>query len=411
MEKRCQNCGQPIDVNAKFCKYCGHENVPVENKQKFCPRCGKPYTGNIAFCSSCGYQLANSNYANSVNGNGENIFKKGLDNFTSTINSMTGEEGKVEIKLKELFSEVFKKHTIEEREEMFITGTKYTTPKESNMVSSWPKPWLYSRVFLMFLIVFAALFVMVNNFYNANAIPGAIFIGALMVPFSALIFFWEVNVPRNISIFDVIFMFFVGGALSLVCTLILYEIISVEQLDYIGAILVGIIEEVGKIAVVAYYVSRKNTKYILNGMLIGACVGAGFAVFETAGYAFNAFAATGQIDVLLDVLWLRSILSFGCHITWTAIAGVGLIVAKKEAPLNSSHILHADFIKFLLLAIVLHAIWDMPITFGMDIYLVQWILTFIALVTILVLLNAGLRQVSQYAKAAKEKEMAQMKTE
>ncbi|WRK53281.1 zinc-ribbon domain-containing protein [Coprobacillaceae bacterium CR2/5/TPMF4] len=32
MEKRCQNCGQPIDPNARFCRYCGHENV-VEEKR------------------------------------------------------------------------------------------------------------------------------------------------------------------------------------------------------------------------------------------------------------------------------------------------------------------------------------------------------------------------------------------
>ena len=147
-------------------------------------------------------------------------------------------------------------------------------------------------------------------------------------------------------------------------------------------------------------------------MLIGACVGAGFAVFETAGYAFNAFVGSGgQASVMLDILWLRSILSFGCHITWTAIAGVGLIVAKKEEQLNSNHILNGQFLKFLLLAIVLHAIWDMPITFGSEIYLVQWVLTFIAIVTVLVLLNAGLRQVSQYAKLAREKELQEIKNQ
>ncbi|WRK53283.1 hypothetical protein SD457_24950 [Coprobacillaceae bacterium CR2/5/TPMF4] len=51
----------------------------------------------------------------------------------------------------------------------------------------------------------------------------------------------------------------------------------------------------------------------------------------------------------------------------------------------------------------------MPITFGSEIYLVQWVLTFIAIVTVLVLLNAGLRQVSQYAKLAREKELQEIK--
>ena len=36
--------------------------------------------------------------------------------------------------------------------------------------------------------------------------------------------------------------------------------------------------------------ARKIDKpYILNGCLFGAAVGAGFAAFESAGYAFNAF--------------------------------------------------------------------------------------------------------------------------
>ena len=56
-------------------------------------------------------------------------------------------------------------------------------------------------------ITFLALWVLTNVFGNANAIPGMIFIGALLVPISGLIFFFESNAFKNISIFDVMSMF------------------------------------------------------------------------------------------------------------------------------------------------------------------------------------------------------------
>ena len=82
-----------------------------------------------------------------------------------------------------------------------------TTPKESEMVADWPKPWLFSRVFLLFSIVFIGLLIVIMEFGNMNGIPGAMFVGALAVPFSLVVFFWETNVPRNISIFDVVSTF------------------------------------------------------------------------------------------------------------------------------------------------------------------------------------------------------------
>ena len=198
---------------------------------------------------------------------------------------MAGESGKAEIHLKELYSDVFKRHTQEEKDELFVCGTSKTTPKESEMVAEWPRPWLYSRIFLMFSIVFAGLYVMVMNFGNLNGVPGAMFVGALLVPLTVMMFFWEMNVPRNISILDVLSVFFVGGVFSLVVTLFLYSFFpSAGAGPLWGSTLVGLIEELGKVLVVAYYVKRNNTRYKLNGLLLGSCVGAGFAVFETAGF-------------------------------------------------------------------------------------------------------------------------------
>ena len=191
--------------------------------------------------------------------------KSGFDKVAGTLNEKIGESGPVKVHLSDLVSEVFKKHTMEETEELFIAGTKKTTPKESEITATWPKPWLYSRVLLFLAVTSLILYFILIEFHNPNAYPGFIFMGAMTVPFALLIFFWEVNAPRNISIFSVVSMFFVGGVLSLVCTLILYNITGAGDLSYGGAMLVGFVEEAGKIVVVAYYMRKTNSKYILNG--------------------------------------------------------------------------------------------------------------------------------------------------
>lgn len=399
MAKICLNCGSPLEDDAKFCSKCGS----AYGAEPVCAKCGHKLASGTRFCPNCGADQSAAQV-----GTGGDYIKKGFDTFTATINTMAGESGKAEIHLKELYSDVFKRHTQEEKDELFVCGTSKTTPKESEMVAEWPRPWLYSRIFLMFSIVFAGLYVMVMNFGNLNGVPGAMFVGALLVPLTVMMFFWEMNVPRNISILDVLSVFFVGGVFSLVVTLFLYSFFpSAGAGPLWGSTLVGLIEELGKVLVVAYYVKRNNTRYKLNGLLLGSCVGAGFAVFETAGYAFMSLINTNRLTAMMDTLFQRGVLAIGGHVVWAAISGFGLIVAKGEEPLQTNHFFSAKFLKFLMLVSALHAVWDwnMPfITTLMQLNLKYAALILIALGTVLVLLSAGLRQVSAIAQKAQAEE-------
>ena len=401
MAKICLNCGSPLEDDAKFCSKCGS----AYGAEPVCAKCGHKLASGTRFCPNCGADQSAAQV-----GTGGDYIKKGFDTFTATINTMAGESGKAEIHLKELYSDVFKRHTQEEKDELFVCGTSKTTPKESEMVAEWPRPWLYSRIFLMFSIVFAGLYVMVMNFGNLNGVPGAMFVGALLVPLTVMMFFWEMNVPRNISILDVLSVFFVGGVFSLVVTLFLYSFFpSAGAGPLWGSTLVGLVEELGKVLVVAYYVKRNNIKYKLNGLLLGSCVGAGFAVFETAGYAFMSLINTNRLTAMMDILFQRGVLAIGGHVVWAAISGFGLIVAKGEEPLQTNHFFSAKFLKFLMLVSALHAVWDwnMPfITTLMQLNLKYAALILIALGTVLVLLSAGLRQVSAIAQKAQAEERA-----
>lgn len=193
--------------------------------------------------------------------------------------------------------------------------------------------------------------------------------------------------------------------MSLAASLIMFEIYPVGELDYGGAIAVGIIEEIGKLLVVAYFCREAKTKHILTGMLIGAAVGAGFAVIETAGYIYRGMLM-GSWDVMMRVLYLRAFLAMGGHIVWAAISGAAVVICKGDQPLKSEHLTNAKFLKMFLVPVVLHAIWDMPIELGEDICLVQILLTVAAWVMVLVLINSGLKQIGRFSKAAVESEAA-----
>ena len=81
--------------------------------------------------------------------------------------------------------------------EVFIAGTRNTTPHISEVSEEWSKPWVFSRVFIALAITFGVLWVLTNVLGNENSIPGMIFIGALTVPISGLIFFFESNAFKN----------------------------------------------------------------------------------------------------------------------------------------------------------------------------------------------------------------------
>ncbi|MBP5622714.1 MAG: PrsW family intramembrane metalloprotease, partial [Thermoguttaceae bacterium] len=152
--------------------------------------------------------------------------KNTIDKITERVNVMLGGEGKVDLRLGDLFSQVFKRHSQDEADELFICGTKYTTPTPDKISSSWPKPWLFSRVAVILLATFYILLACFDVFENEFAIPGIMFVGSLAIPFSTLIFLFEINAPRNVSIFRVVNVFILRGSASLFVTLIQYQIHS-----------------------------------------------------------------------------------------------------------------------------------------------------------------------------------------
>lgn len=357
---------------------------------KYCTYCGHPNLDNAAFCGKCGRSFEHVQMEAEEKGNG-------ASSWVDQINDYVGNDRPADLNWKMLFTDVMKKHTKEEAEDIFICGTRTTTPALQDVSRGWPRPWLYSRVFFMFAMAFALLYVCCSMFGNSNALPGLIVVGSFTVPLATMILFLEVNAFRNISVYEVIQIFLVGGCASLVATLFLFSIFNVGDLSFWGALMVGVIEEVGKAVIVYYFIKRIGKYSILSGMLIGASVGAGFAAFESAGYAMNFLVSAGW-DVMMDVIFLRGFLAPGGHVTWAAITGAAMVIAYKNSGTFGTEILtDKKFLRLFLIPVLLHALWDSPLAqIGSEVYLIPIALTAFVWIVVLILINMGLAEISHY---------------
>ncbi|HBL85486.1 MAG: hypothetical protein A2Y17_06215 [Clostridiales bacterium GWF2_38_85] len=350
----------------------------------YCSNCGTPV--NSRFCPNCGIPQQQKNTQKSES---DEILDEVVNRFKDI--KSTGQDI---LKLKDLVVNVFKKHTKEETEEIFISGTTKTIPAEWEISASWPKPWLYSRIFILMAVTYILLCLSFNAFSNELMVPGIMFIGSLSVPFTLLIFFFEANAPRNISIFNVLKMFFIGGCASLFVSLLMFQFVTLSfPMTYIDAIIVGIIEEIGKAVIVAIFITLLKPKYILNGILIGAAIGAGFSVFESAGYAY---AYAESYSSMFGIIYLRGFLAAGGHIIWAAITGGALCLVKQDKVFDTSMLFNVDFLKLFAVPVLLHAVWDMPIPFLQNINFIQILLTLIGWLFIFTLIDKGLKQITRF---------------
>jgi len=377
----------------------------------YCRNCGSELTPGSLFCGHCGHPVGSSAETETP-GTGTTT-KSTSSSFVGGINEYIGNTNSVNLNWKDLFSSVFKKHTTAEAEDIFICGTSRTTPPLSEVSDTWPRPWLYSRVFLCFVITYILLHICSVAFNNANTYPGLIIMGAFAVPFTTLVLFMEVNAFRNISVYDVMKFFLVGGCASLVVTLFLFnlDIVDTDLSSTWGAMMVGVIEEVGKLIIVYMLIKRlPSCNYILCALLAGACVGAGFAAFESAGYAMrpmleiaNIAGAYGMgmptdemMDVVTTSIYMRGILAPGGHVAWAAISGAALIIAKGAKPLTSDVLTNGRFLKIFAIPVVLHGLWDAPILEG---YLKCIALVILVWIVVLILINMGLDEVKNLKKS------------
>lgn len=116
----------------------------------------------------------------------------------------------------------------------------------------------------------------------------------------------------------------------------------------------GLIEEFAKATAVFWLLRRKHAdlEFAMDGIIVGAAAGMGFAALEDILYGAAAFKH-GLTAVIVTV-WLRQVLGAFGHGTWTAIVG-GAIWREKE---GGHFRITLRVIGAYLLASGLHGLWD-----------------------------------------------------
>jgi RsiW-degrading membrane proteinase PrsW (M82 family) len=325
---------------------------------------------------------------------GVSIASNAWSRVTDGVSNATGLEKLEGHGAKSLFGALFSKRTIDEIEESFAIGTGNTTPTLKNVSADWPAPWVFIRLLSFSIVVTIGFYWALQRFENIKLYPGWLFMGAFAVPISVMFFFVETNVLRNISLYRVLKLFFYGGLISLIFTSFFYEMTAASE--WFGAMAAGPIEELAKLLAVVFVAKQwKKMHWTLNGMLLGAAVGAGFAAFETAGYIFE-YAIKGGSDII--VMLIRAMNAPFTHIIWTACTAGALWRYKGERNFEFGMLKEWPVLRILLFVIGLHAIWNSPLTVplvgGLSAFaLKSLILGVIGWLLVLMLIQSGLGQV------------------
>lgn len=293
--------------------------------------------------------------------------------------------------LANFFSDVFVKHGPDEVERLLSVGAPETTPLLHPSMGYMPNPWIFFRVLSGTIIVYLIFLFAWNAYENINLVPGLIIVGSFAVPFSILILFFELNTPKNISIIKVVQLVIIGGAISLLFSLILFEV--TPFLGLFGASAAGFIEEVGKLVALLFAIRTVKIghyKYRLNALLLGAAIGTGFAAFESAGYALRI--GLTNTDAMLSNIQLRGAMSPFAHIAWTAIAASAFWISRPHHNSSIDTMLSAKFLKLFLVPVSLHFIWNLPFEGPFMIKFI--ILGLVAWIVIISLVQSGLEEIS-----------------
>lgn len=295
---------------------------------------------------------------------------------------------------KQLFGALFQKRTLEEMEDSFAVGTGLTTPDIQKVCAEWPAPWVFMRLLSFSVIVTIGFYWALQRFENIKLYPGWLFMGAFAVPVSVMFFFIETNVLRNISFYRVMKLLVFGGLVSLIFALFLFETTAAAQ--WFGAMAAGPVEELAKLMAVVFVAKQwKHMHYTLNGMLLGAAVGAGFAAFETAGYIFE-HAISGGSDTAIMIL--RAMTTPFTHIIWTSATVGALWRFKGERDFGFGMLKEWPVLRILLFVMALHALWNSPLVFPLVGDFLGNVLKFLILgatgwLLVLMLIQSGLNQV------------------
>ena len=189
---------------------------------------------------------------------------------------------------------------------------------------------------------------------NSNIFPTVVMLGNFLVPITYVAFFYQRRHLSKLDLPTTALAFFYGGMLGVLAAATLEPIFLSQHKLYVS-FEVGLIEEFAKIIGVLIIAKRCFHDSEMDGLILGAASGMGFAALESTGYAFTAFLASGgSLSQTVLITLARGLIAPIGHGTWTAIL---VSVMFRESGPRIFHINYKVIGAYLTVA-TLHGLWN-----------------------------------------------------
>src|SRR6266487_5058012 len=219
--------------------------------------------------------------------------------------------------------------------------------------------WLHVLWVGIVLFILATLVLFLTG--NLNLYPTVILIGNFLVPVVFVAFLYDHQHLSTFTPETIGQSFILGGILgvlgaSVLEALLLPQLVNPNQgLSLGSALLVGLIEEGCKLVAVMFLARHLRQRTQMDGLLLGAAVGMGFAALESTGYAFTAFLVShGHVGASIAATVLRGVFAPFGHGVWSGI--LGAVLFRESGP-HRFRISGLVVLTYLFVS-VLHGFWD-----------------------------------------------------
>jgi RsiW-degrading membrane proteinase PrsW (M82 family) len=231
-------------------------------------------------------------------------------------------------------------------------GSSGSSSRDGRLIGS-DRPWIVVLVAGTLAWAVTALVAGVTGV--ENLVANIVLLGSFLAPVVLVLFALARAGDGELTAEQVILGFLGGGVLGTIFAA-LTEVYFLP--NAVGTfVTVGFFEEIAKTLVLVAVGTQVARRQGRDGMILGATVGAGFAAFESAGYALQTFVEHHGDHAVLDILSTelqRAILSPFGHLTWTALVGGAIFAAWRGARFGPWRPVVWTFVG----VVTLHALWD-----------------------------------------------------
>lgn len=258
----------------------------------------------------------------------------------------------LKISFRDVMAPAFRRHA---RGEAFRALTRQPeTPQAA--VSRWQMPWMYLRLFG--ILLFMAAVCLACIWLDIGALPApyiyAFFWCGALLPLTLAMFLWELDPFVNISIFEMMGLALLSGVVCVLFGTPVDNSIISGYFDPVWGYAKDSILMLGVLILVL--VCTRKRMYGLDGLALGAAIGAGYALFtmlmasivdtpivETpTGLARDFSGLTNAISASVPML-------FGNHALWFAPVAGALGLRMRGEKINIRHFLDVRLILLILL--------------------------------------------------------------